>query len=403
MISVEEAQSRILQAVAPLGRETVSLAQAAGRVLAEEVAARVTQPPAALSAMDGYAVRAEDVATVPATLTVIGDAPAGRAFAGTVDAGQAVRIFTGGSLPDGADAIVIQEDTERAGDRVTVREAVVAGRYVRPAGLDFKAGTVGVPAGKRLTPRDIGLAAAMNVPWLSVYRRPRVAILATGDEIVLPGDPLGPDRIVSSNSWALGAFVEINGGEAINLGIAPDDRESLARMASAAHGADLLVTTGGASVGEHDLIQEALGDIGLELDFWKIAMRPGKPLIFGRIGDIPLLGLPGNPVSSLVCALVFLAPLLDRMRGLEPSQRTVRATLGADLAENDRRQDYLRSTVATAPDGRPVATPFGKQDSSMLSRLAWADGLIVRPPHAPAAATGDEVDFLPFATWPTIV
>ncbi len=403
MISVEEAQSRILQAVAPLGRETVSLAQAAGRVLAEEVAARVTQPPAALSAMDGYAVRAEDVATVPATLTVIGEAPAGRAFAGTVDAGQAVRIFTGGSLPDGADAIVIQEDTERAGDRVTVREAVVAGRYVRPAGLDFKAGTVGVPAGKRLTPRDIGLAAAMNVPWLSVYRRPRVAILATGDEIVLPGDPLGPDRIVSSNSWALGAFVEINGGEAINLGIAPDDRESLARMASAAHGADLLVTTGGASVGEHDLIQEALGDIGLELDFWKIAMRPGKPLIFGRIGDIPLLGLPGNPVSSLVCALVFLAPLLDRMRGLEPSQRTVRATLGADLAENDRRQDYLRSTVATAPDGRPVATPFGKQDSSMLSRLAWADGLIVRPPHAPAAATGDEVDFLPFATWPTIV
>ncbi|MEQ8698507.1 MAG: molybdopterin molybdotransferase MoeA [Bauldia litoralis] len=408
MISVAEAQSRILSAFAPLAAETVSLADGVGRVLAGDVVARLTQPPVAVSAMDGYAVRAADVARVPVTLTQIGRSAAGDGFSGAVGSGQTVRIFTGAPVPDGADAIVIQEDTDADGDAITVREGVAAGRYVRPAGLDFRAGSVGVEAGRILTPRDIGIAAAMNVPWLSVRRRPKVAILATGDEVVMPGDPLGPHQIVSSNGWALAAFVAANGGEPVNLGIAPDRAEALQAMASGAAGADLLVTTGGASVGEHELIQSALGEVGLEVDFWKIAMRPGKPLIFGALrgerGVTPLLGLPGNPVSSLVCAVVFLGPILNRMRGLTPEVlEPVRARLGRDLPENDRRQDYLRASVETGPDGVAVATPFEKQDSSMLSPLSRADGLVIRPPRAAPARAGDTVELLHFPAAATTV
>lgn len=398
MIPVEEATARILAAFAPLPAETVSIAEALGRVLAEDVIARVTQPPADVSAMDGYAVRAADVASVPVTLTRVGEAPAGGSHSGTVAPGQCVRIFTGGPVPPGADTIVIQEDTEAAGDRVTIKESAPRGRYVRPAGLDFRAGEIGIKAGRVIGVRDVALAAAMNHPWLRVRRRPRIAILATGDEVVMPGEPIGPNQIVSSNGLALAAIVAASGGEPIQLGVAPDRADALQALTAGARNADLLVTTGGVSVGEHDLVRSALGAKGLALDFWQIAMRPGKPLMFGRIGDTPVLGLPGNPVSSLVCATIFLRPALARMLGRpDAATQTQKAVLGGDLGANDRRQDYLRATTSTDPSGRTVATPFTRQDSSMLATLARADCLIIRPPNAPPAKAGDPVDVIALA------
>jgi molybdopterin molybdotransferase len=345
--------------------------------------------------MDGYAVRAADVAGVPASLNVIGAAPAGAPFAGSVGDGEAVRIFTGAAVPAGADAIVIQENTERDGDTVVVKESAAAGRYVRPAGLDFATGDVLLAAGRVLNARDIGLAAAMNVSWLKVRRRPRVALLATGDEIVLPGEELGPNDIVSSNTFALAGLVRASGGVPVTLGIAADDVASIRALAAGAQGADILVTTGGASVGEHDLVQAALGDVGLKVDFWQIAMRPGKPLIFGRLGTTPMLGFPGNPVSSMVCGELFLRPALATMLGMadvEPVLET--AILGADLGENDRREDYLRATLARDGDGNRIATPFPVQDSSNFSRLVQADCLVVRAPHAPPAKAGETVSYI---------
>lgn len=405
LLPVEDALDRILTALSPLPAEVVPISEALGRVTAEPILARRTQPPVAVSAMDGYAVRAADVATVPVTLRRVGSAPAGGGYAGTVGPGEAVRIFTGGPVPAGADAIVLQEDvdasTETDGADVLVREGAPAGTFVRPAGLDFRTGDVGVPAGRRLSARDIGLAAAMNVPWVRVTRRPRVAILSTGDEIVRPGELDDPTRIVSSNAYALAAVVRAVGGEAVDLGIAPDDRDALRALAAGARGADLLVTSGGASVGRHDLVQEALGDgtLGtdaLKVGFWKIAMRPGKPLIFGHLGPIPMLGLPGNPVSTMVCATVFLRPALERMLGLPAGPAALaEAILAVDLKENDRRQDYMRATSESGPDGRRLVTPFVRQDSSMMSRLAEADCLMVRPPFDPARSRGDTVSILP--------
>lgn len=395
MIPVSEARQRILADLAVMPAEQVGLNEALGRVLAEDVASRRTQPPQAVSAMDGYAVRAADVANVPVSLKVIGTAPAGDPFDGSVEAGEAVRIFTGAPVPDGADAIVIQEDTERDGDTVIVKEGVATGRYVRPAGLDFTAGEVLLEAGRGLNARDIGLAAAMNVPWLQVRRQPRVALLATGDEIVLPGEDLRPTDIVSSNTFALDGLVRTSGGVPITLGIAADSEASIRALAESAKGADILVTTGGASVGEHDLVQAALGDIGLKVDFWQIAMRPGKPLIFGWLGETPMLGFPGNPVSSMVCGTLFLRPVLAKMLGLadvEPQLET--AILGADLGENDRREDYLRATLSHDANGNRVATPFTVQDSSNFSKLVQADCLVVRAPHAPPAKAGETVSYI---------
>ncbi len=395
MLSVAEARTRILEAFAPLSAEQVALPAALGRVLAEEVRARLTQPPFDVSAMDGYAVRAADVAKVPARLAIAGYAQAGGEIAARIGAGQAARIFTGAPLPAGADAIVIQEDTEAAGEEVLVKESAKPGNYVRPAGLDFRQGDLGIPAGKRLNPRDIGLAASMNHAWLRVRRRPRVAVLPTGDEIVMPGDPRRPQQIVSSNGLALAAFIAGAGGEPIDLGIAPDNREALQRLAAGAAGADLLVTTGGDSVGDHDLVRAALGEKGMAVDFWKIAMRPGKPVMFGRIGSVPVLGLPGNPVSSLVCAAIFLRPVLRLMLGRPlPEDETVAALAGRELAENDSRQDYLRSRLSRDSAGRLVATPFDKQDSSMLFLLQQADCLVVRPPRAAALPAGAQVPIL---------
>ena len=404
MISVEEARERLLAPLRPLGAEYVALSDAVGRVLAEDVASRRTQPPFAVSAMDGYAVHSADVAAVPARLKVVGSVPAGQAYAGTLGRGEAVRIFTGAPLPGGADAIVIQEDTDRDGSIVIVREAAPAGHYVRPAGLDFRDGVVELNAGRRLTPRDIGLAAAMNRPWLLVHRRPRIAILPTGDEVVMPGDPVGPNQIVSSNGPALAALVGQCGGIPVLLPIAPDEADGLQRIAAAAVGADFLVTTGGASVGEHDLVRDALGASGLVLDFWKIAMRPGKPLMVGRYRDTPMMGLPGNPVSSLVCGLLFLKPAIERLLGLpDPGPGEMEARLAVPLAANDRRQDYLRAKLSRAGDGTLEVCPFPQQDSSMMSLLAKSDCLVIRPPHASAAAIGETVRIMPLSGGPYLI
>jgi molybdopterin molybdotransferase len=397
VISVEEAQGRLLMRLDRLPAEQIALSDGLGRILAEDLAARRTQPPFAVSAMDGYAVRAADLAAVPATLRIVAEVPAGAGFGGQVGPGEAVRIFTGAPLPAGTDTIVIQEDTERLADRVRVLEAAPSGRYVRREGLDFAAGEVLLRAGRRLTARDIGLVAAMNRPWLFVHRRPRVAVLSTGDEIVMPGEPIGPHQIVSSNSLGLAAFVAACGGIPVILGNAPDDPTALRRIAAATGGVDLLVTTGGASVGDHDLVRDALSNDGLALDFWQIAMRPGKPLMVGRYRGTPMLGLPGNPVSSQVCALLFLKPALDRLGGLvrDPEAMST-ARLGVAVGENDRRQDYLRARLARGADGALEVFPFEVQDSSMMRLLAAADCLVMRPPRAPAAKVGSIVPIVTF-------
>ena len=401
VILVAEARARILTAFSPLPAETVALPDALGRVLAEPVVARLTQPPFAASSMDGWAVRAADIAGAeadsPVSLRRIGEVAAGHAFAGTVGPGEAVRIFTGAPLPAGADAVVMQEDAESDGERVRIGRAVAAGRFVRPAGLDFSADDELLPKGRRITARDVALAACANVPWLRVHRRPRVAVLATGDEIALPGEPLGPSQIVSSNALGLCALVATQGGVAHNLGIAKDNPESLAAMAAGAAGCDLLVTTGGASQGEYDLVRDVLG--GLSLDFYTIAMKPGKAMMFGKAGDVPLLGLPGNPVSTGVAAILLLVPILRVLQGLPPDDDTPHRTakLGAPLKANDSRQDYLRATVTLEADGDAVATPFARQDNAMMSRLAKADALIVRPPFAEAAQAGDRVMIIPLS------
>ncbi|HEY4251628.1 MAG TPA: gephyrin-like molybdotransferase Glp [Roseomonas sp.] len=392
MISVEEARARILAALAPTPAETVALPDGWGRVTARPVVARLTQPPADVSAMDGYAVRATD-AVAGAVLRRTGQAPAGHPYAGSVGPGEAVRIFTGGFIPPGADAILLQEDARAEGDQVAVTETVLPGRWVRPRGLDFAEGETLITEGRRLTARDIGLAAAANHPWLTVRRRPRIGILATGDEITLPGEPIPAGGIVSSNAHALAALVRAGGGEPLVLPIAPDDTHAIAEAARAARACDMLVTTGGASVGDHDLVQQALGPAGFALDFWQIAMRPGKPLIWGRLGATPVLGLPGNPVSALVCAVQFLLPALAVLSGLPASAPpTARVVAGATLAENDKRFDHLRATLSTDAEGRLVATPFRQQDSSMLATLARAEALILRAPFAPPLPAGSIVD-----------
>jgi molybdopterin molybdotransferase len=346
--------------------------------------------------MDGYAVKAADVTSVPATLRVVGSAPAGRPFDGTVRSGEAVRIFTGAVVPDGADAIVIQEDTTTEADRVTVTERARVGRHIRVAGLDFETDQVLAATGRRLTARDVSLLAAGDLDRVSVRRRPRIAVAATGDELSPPGAPRGPGGIVASSGYGLNAMIEAWGGEVIDLGILPDTMDAVANIADRAAEADLVVTLGGASVGDHDLIQRALGSRGFVLDFWKIAMRPGKPLIFGRLAQTPLLGLPGNPVSTFVCAILFLQPAVAALLGTETAVPRLSARLIAPLPANEGRQDYMRARLFVR-DGEFWTDAFPTQDSAMLSTLAAAEALIVRPPHAMAAAVGANVEVLPLA------
>jgi molybdopterin molybdotransferase len=394
LLPVQEALRRVLASIErPVESEMVRLRGCAGRTLAQDVKALRTQPPFPASAMDGYAVRAADVAAAPVELRLIGRSVAGTGFAGFLGAMETVRIFTGAPVPPGADAIVIQENAEAFGDRVTVRIAAPAGRFIRPAGLDFEAEDVLLQAGERLNACTLALAASMGHAELQVRRRARIAILATGDELVWPGDEIGPDQIVASNMFALGALAEKAGGEAIDLGIARDTVEGLEAAIDRAveAKADLLVTLGGASVGEHDLVRTAFGKRGMELGFWRVALRPGKPMLHGRLGPMLVLGLPGNPVSSIVCGVLFVVPAIRTLLGdrVPDEDPTEPALLGRGLPENDQRQDYLRATLGRTSDGLPTATAFDAQDSSMLAVLARSHALIVRPPHALAAKASD--------------
>jgi molybdopterin molybdotransferase len=400
MLAVEEALARITAAFAPLPAEWVHLAAARGRVLAEDLVATRDQPPHAVSAMDGYAVRAADLAAGRADLDLVGQAPAGGRFEGTLKPGETVRIFTGGLLPAGADAVALQENASAEGARIRLEGRVEPGTFVRPAGLDFRRGEVALSTGRRLTARDLGFAAALNHAWLPVRRQPRIALLATGDELVLPGQALAPTQITNSNSITLAAMVEAWGGLPSDLGVVRDEPAALAAVADRVAGLDLLVTVGGASVGERDLVRRVLGERGLELDFWQIAMRPGKPLMFGSLRGVPLLGLPGNPVSAGVCAVLFVRAAICVLLGLDPAPPEVPALLGSALGPNDRRQEYLRASIDWGPDGRLVAAPAALQDSSMLATFARADCLIKRAPLAPAMAVGTPVRILPLAAGP---
>ena len=394
LMPVAEARKRILDSVKPMVPERVALSKALGRVLAGNVVAQRTQPPSDLSAMDGYAVRAADVATVPARLKLVGEVPAGGSYNAVLKEGEAVRIFTGAPLPKEADTIVIQENTERYGDYVIAREPAKAGAHIRRAGLDFREGEVGLPAGRQLSAADIAYAAAMNVPVVIAHKRPKIAFFSTGNELVLPGTTPGPNQIVSANNDGLAAIIESAGGVPFDLGVIDDDVIAIQSAARHAQDNDMLVTLGGASVGDHDLVQKALGADGLSVDFWRIAMRPGKPLMFGQYREMPMLGLPGNPVSALVCAILFLVPAIAAMQGLSAPIRITRARLGQALGANDQREDYLRATLAEREDALPVATAFERQDSSMLSAMSAADCLIVRAPHAAVVAEGDVVSVI---------
>ncbi len=394
MIPLEEARARVLAAARPVGVEWLALPEALDRVLAQDLLARHDQPPAAVSAMDGYAVRAADTEPPGRWLRLVGEARAGGPPAPAVGPGEAVRIFTGAPLPEGADAVAIQENAETADGRVRFTRPALPGEFVRPAGLDFRAGTVGLAAGCVLDPRKLALAAALGHAWLPVRRKPRVAILSTGDELVWPGEPVTPGRVASSNGIGLRALVRRLGGEPLDLGIAADTPEGLARALDRLGAIDLLVTSGGASVGEYDLVRAALAGRGLELDFWTVAMRPGKPLIFGRLGEVPVLGVPGNPVSALVCGLVFVRALLLAMLGLPPELPVRLLPCARELPANDRRADHLRARFVER-DGRLLVEPAERQDSSMLATLAAADALVLRPPFAPPAPAGTAVPCVP--------
>jgi molybdopterin molybdotransferase len=396
LISVAEALEQVLAQAAPLPVVELPLDEAVGGVLGYDLKARRTQPPADVSAMDGYAVRAADVAQAPVRLKIIGEVAAGRPFTAAIGAGEAARIFTGGFVPDGADTVVVQELTTRHGECVEVQKPATKGRNVRRQGLDFREGETLLAKGHRLTARDLALVAGMNRPLVPVHRRPNVAMFATGDELVPPGGEPGPGKIVYSNGFSLAALARDEGGNIIDLGIVGDtlDETSAAVREARKRGADVLVTTGGASVGDYDFVQAAFAAEGMTLSFWKVAMRPGRPLMHGKLAAMQVLGLPGNPVSSYVCAFLFLVPLIRRLAGRDDLSPPIEpAVLGCDLPENDERADYLRAALTEGANG-PVATPFPVQDSSMMLPLAKANCLVIREPHAPPAKAGSRCDML---------
>lgn len=394
LLPVDEARQRILDSVRPLSVETIALDKACGRVLGFDVKARRDQPPFAASAMDGYAVRHEDVQELPHILKLIGTSAAGHGFKGRVKPGTAVRILTGAPLPKGADTIVIQENTEREGVVLRVTGDTAKGKNIRQAGMDFFKGDLLVAKGAVLSPRDVGLLAAGNAATVRVYRRPNIVLFTTGDELVLPGNRPRADQIVSSNSHAIAAMARQFGAKVVNLGIVRDNLKATISAVRKGLGADVLLTTGGASVGDHDYVQAAFRASGVDIGFWKIALRPGKPFMYGRKGKTHVMGLPGNPVSALVTARIFLKPLLDRFSGLPDDVSEQVAILDGVLPANDHRQDYMRATLKVAPDGQRSVSPFSAQDSSMQRVLQSSQALIVRPPNAPEALNGDLVSVL---------
>mgnify|MGYP006284579149 CR=1 FL=1 len=386
LMSVGQALERLFGLVRATGAETVPLAQAGGRVLAVDAVARRDQPPFAASAMDGYAVRAAEAAP-GVRLRIAGEAAAGRGLGRPLPPGAAVRIFTGTPVPEGADAILIQENADAADGAITVREAPASGAHIRPLGGDFAAGDR-LAAPRRLSPRDVALLAAMNLPEVTVARRPVVALIPTGDELVLPGEDPGPDQIVTSNNFGLAAMLAAIGAEPRHCPVARDDRASLLAALEAARGADMIVTLGGASVGDHDLVAQVYGYVGLSLEFHRIAMRPGKPLMSGRLGEALMMGLPGNPVSAMVCGEIFLRPCVEAAMGLPAVPRArVAARLARDLAANGPREHYMRAVLT----GGEVEV-FANQDSSLLATLSRANALVVRAPGAPAARAGETIE-----------
>lgn len=395
LLPVKDAKARILDGVKPLRGEAVSLSDALGRVLSSPVKAKRDQPAFDCSSMDGYAVRAKDVSQVPVDLDVIGESKAGGSFAGKIGAGQATTIYTGAPLPKGADAIVIQENTKPSCGQVTVLEAPALGKFIRPRGFDFKRGETLIDVPRRLTARDIGVAASANCPTVTVRKRPVIALIGTGDELVQPGERPRADQIVSSNNAALSAFIRHFGAEPMDLGTVADRIPAIKRAIAKARDADIMITIGGASVGKHDLVQQALTESGIKMNFWRIAMRPGKPLMFAKRARQRIIGLPGNPVSALVCSRIFLKPLIDALLGLPPEDPIIQARLGVPLSANDQRQDYLRSRLAHDKSGNLIATPFTRQDSSMQAIMANSDGLVLRAPFAKSARKGAVVDVLP--------
>jgi molybdopterin molybdotransferase len=390
VISVEEALARVLALADRLPDETVPLALAAGRSMTRAAIAQRDQPPFPAAAMDGYALA--DPARPGDRFTVIGVAAAGHVFAGRIAAGQAVRIFTGAPVPEGATRIIIQEDVDAKGDVILLRDGLDSGTHIRPLGQDFRAGDSLSP--RRLRANDLALLAAMNLPEVTVARRPVVALIPTGDELVMPGETPRADQIIASNAFALKAMVEAEGAEARLLPIARDTEADLTTVLGLAEGADLVVTIGGASVGDHDLVARVAQTLGMERAFYKIAMRPGKPLMAGRLRGMPLLGLPGNPVSAIVCGHLFLLPMLRAMLGLAAAPVTRRAVLAEAIGANGPRSHYMRARLSAGP-ALPRISPFERQDSALLRILTEADALLIRPVDDPARAVGEEVDYLP--------
>ncbi|MBS1002674.1 molybdopterin molybdotransferase MoeA [Acetobacter thailandicus] len=390
MLDVAVARARILEKISPCGPETVSLADATGRILVEPVVARLSNPPVSVSAMDGYAARTED-AIKGALLTVTGEAPAGHPTTQHIAPGTCIRVFTGSQIPAGTSTIILQENVIREGESVSLQTSSDEQQFIRRQGKDFQKGQTLLSAGKRLTARDIGLAAAAGYTWLSVAQRPRVGILSTGDELTLPGDPTQPDSIVNSAAFMVSGLLRTTGAEPVILPIARDNHTALASALAHTTRFDLFITIGGASVGTYDIVQDALKAHGLSLDFWKIAMRPGKPLMSGQIQGTPIIGLPGNPVAAMVCSVIFVAPAVHALMGQPVSAdiESENAILGADVRQNDHRQDFLRCTLVKKPESDlPVAVPFDSQDSAQLCILSQSDALLLRAPGAPPAQAG---------------
>lgn len=394
LISVAEAHDRLIALFSPLDIEETPLACAAGRVLARDVVAARAQPPFAASAMDGYAIRWADLVR-GARLAVVGSALAGARFEGRVGPGEAVRIFTGAPVPEGAEVVLIQEDAERDGDTILVHAGSDRGPNIRAAGTDFAAGAR-IEAPRRIGPAEMALLAAMNAGTVATRRRPVIAVIPTGDELVIPGEEPGPDQIVCSNSYGLKAMLEAAGAEPRLLPIARDTPESLTAAFDLAEGADLVVTLGGASVGDFDLVHKTALAEGMDLAFHKIAMRPGKPLMAGRLRGMPLVGLPGNPASAMICGHLFLVPAVAAMLGLPGGlPPLLPARLETALEPNGPRAHYMRARVSEGVEGR-TCRALARQDSSLLTELVAANALLVRPPHDPARRTGDVVEFLWF-------